>query len=320
MLGTNPLPRRQPPPPPPASPDCYRIAIMRRDKILPDSLGLKMTYNCQLDRYSISLDDHCSEKTQAGSTLSGTPRQKDIIAVIIGFTMDEMNVTSLDTTTGVPDRLSGLHHAPSSDLSGVSGIDVNDTDGYYYNYDDTYMDIFHLYYGGADPNASGSGLGDLDHYLGILNDTSNFLPPPLGQAMRNVLLISFIFIIVLSVLGNSLVIIVVARHKKMQTVTNAFLLSLAVSDLLIAAVNMPVQLRWYLYNEWTLSEAMCKFSRYLQGVVIVVSILTLTGIAADRRLSILADRTRLKKKTPFCNPSSEDDLYRRQKLGESLCY
>ena len=66
-------------------------------------------------------------------------------------------------------------------------------------------------------------------------------------------------------------------------VTNVFILSLAVSDILIATVNMPVQLFKYINNnEWTLGSFMCKMSRYLQGVVIVSSILTLTGIAADR--------------------------------------
>jgi len=38
-------------------------------------------------------------------------------------------------------------------------------------------------------------------------------------------------------------------------------------------------------NEWTLGELMCKLSRYVQGVVIVNCILTLTGIAADRSVA-----------------------------------
>ena len=100
--------------------------------------------------------------------------------------------------------------------------------------------------------------------------------------MYYVLLVAFVVVICLSVAGNSLVVVVVARYKKMQTVTNAFLVSLAISDMLIAVVNMPLQLLWFLDNEWTFGEGMCKFSRYLQGVLIVVSILTLTGIAADR--------------------------------------
>jgi len=43
-----------------------------------------------------------------------------------------------------------------------------------------------------------------------------------------------------------------------------------------------VQLWYYVSNEWTLGELMCKLSRYVQGVVIVNCILTLAGIAVDR--------------------------------------
>ena len=48
------------------------------------------------------------------------------------------------------------------------------------------------------------------------------------------------------------------------------------------SLNMPLQLWFHLTNEWTLGEVMCKFTNYVQGVTIVASILTLTGIAADR--------------------------------------
>ena len=45
---------------------------------------------------------------------------------------------------------------------------------------------------------------------------------------------------------------------------------------------ITVQLWYYVSNEWTLGQLMCKLSRYVQGVVIVNCILTLTGIAVDR--------------------------------------
>ena len=45
------------------------------------------------------------------------------------------------------------------------------------------------------------------------------------------------------------------------------------------------QLWYYISNEWTLGELMCKLTRYVQGVVIVNCILTLTGIAVDRSVT-----------------------------------
>jgi len=44
-----------------------------------------------------------------------------------------------------------------------------------------------------------------------------------------------------------------------------------------------VQLQYLLSDyQWTLGELACKLSGYVQGVVVVTSILTLTAIAVDR--------------------------------------
>lgn len=58
------------------------------------------------------------------------------------------------------------------------------------------------------------------------------------------------------------------------------------SDSLVAVVNVPFQLVYQLHDEWTLGEPLCKISSYVQGVVLVSSILTLTGIAVDRYYAI----------------------------------
>jgi len=44
--------------------------------------------------------------------------------------------------------------------------------------------------------------------------------------------------------GNGLMVAAVIADRRLRTVTNTFMVSLAVSDVLIATVNMPVQL-WY---------------------------------------------------------------------------
>ncbi len=121
---------------------------------------------------------------------------------------------------------------------------------------------------------------DLLKHLNLSRKDS--LPSELPEHVKAIFLVLYLLIIVLSLFGNVMVVLVVVRNHKMRTVTNTFLVSLAISDLLIAALNMPLQLRFYLQNEWTLGEPLCKFTKYFQGVVIVSSILTLTGIAIDR--------------------------------------
>ena len=92
----------------------------------------------------------------------------------------------------------------------------------------------------------------------------------------------YMIIIITCLCANLLVIVVVSSSRHLRTVTNVFFVSLAISDLLVGAVNMPFQLLYQLHNEWTLGRPVCKLSNYVQGVVVVCTILTLTGIAVDR--------------------------------------
>ena len=62
----------------------------------------------------------------------------------------------------------------------------------------------------------------------------DMVPPDLTVGIKSFFIASYSLIMVLSVVGNLLVIVVVAGRRKMRTVTNTFLVSLAVSDLLIA--------------------------------------------------------------------------------------
>lgn len=145
------------------------------------------------------------------------------------------------------------------------------------DYTSTYSSLDDMY----ESNANGSGDNLLDYFPTNLA-AKDLLPPDLPGTVKPLFLVAYVVIMFLSVVGNSLVIIVIGRNQKMRTVTNMFLLSLAVSDTLIAVLNMPFQLMFYLQNEWTLGEFLCKFSKYTQGVVIVVSIFTLSAIALDR--------------------------------------
>lgn len=74
-------------------------------------------------------------------------------------------------------------------------------------------------------------------------------------------------ILLLAVAGNGLVIITLAVNKRMRTVTNVFLLNLAVSDLLLGVFCMPFTLVGVLLREFIFGELMCRLIPYLQGKV-----------------------------------------------------
>lgn len=89
------------------------------------------------------------------------------------------------------------------------------------------------------------------------------LPSAEWQPAVQILLYSLIFL--LSVLGNTLVITVLIRNKRMRTVTNIFLLSLAVSDLMLCLFCMPFNLIPNLLKDFIFGSAVCKTTAYFMG-------------------------------------------------------
>lgn len=73
-------------------------------------------------------------------------------------------------------------------------------------------------------------------------------------------------ILLLAVIGNSLVILTLVQNRRMRTITNVFLLNLAVSDILLGVLCMPFTLVGMLLRDFVFGEIMCKFLPYLQGM------------------------------------------------------
>lgn len=83
------------------------------------------------------------------------------------------------------------------------------------------------------------------------------------NAAVKIVLYSIIFI--LSIAGNTLVIVTLVQNKRMRTVTNVFLLNLSVSDLLLAIFCMPFTLTGHLLQNWIFGSVMCTLILYFQG-------------------------------------------------------
>ncbi|XP_036905950.1 cholecystokinin receptor type A [Sturnira hondurensis] len=120
--------------------------------------------------------------------------------------------------------------------------------------------------------------------LGIENETIFCLDRPRPskewQPAVQILLYSLIFL--LSVLGNTLVITVLIRNKRMRTVTNIFLLSLAVSDLMLCLFCMPFNLIPNLLKDFIFGSAVCKTTTYFMGTSVSVSTFNLVAISLER--------------------------------------
>ena len=91
----------------------------------------------------------------------------------------------------------------------------------------------------------------------------------------------------LAVVGNSMVLTVVIRHRGMRTRTNLFLVNLAVADLLVGAAVMPLTITTLIEGRWIFgSGTFCTINGWLNCFCLVASIHTLMYISVHKHYSI----------------------------------
>uniref|UniRef100_A0A671Y9I1 Neuropeptide FF receptor 1 n=1 Tax=Sparus aurata TaxID=8175 RepID=A0A671Y9I1_SPAAU len=95
-------------------------------------------------------------------------------------------------------------------------------------------------------------------------------------------IIAYFLIFLLCIVGNTLVCLIVAENRRMRTVTNLFILNLAISDLLVGIFCIPTTLVDNLITGWPFSNTVCKMSGFVQGVSVSASVFTLVAIAVER--------------------------------------
>ncbi|XP_029025886.1 neuropeptide FF receptor 2-like [Betta splendens] len=93
---------------------------------------------------------------------------------------------------------------------------------------------------------------------------------------------SYLLIFAVCMAGNGLVCFIVLRSRSMRTVTNLFILNLAVSDLLVGIFCMPTTLVDNIITGWPFGSVVCKLSGMVQGISVSASVFTLVAIAVDR--------------------------------------
>ncbi|XP_065152650.1 pyroglutamylated RF-amide peptide receptor [Paramisgurnus dabryanus] len=111
--------------------------------------------------------------------------------------------------------------------------------------------------------------------------------PELPSSAKTIFIIVYTVIFLLALVGNSLVVYIVLRKRGIQTATNIFICSLAVSDLLISFFCIPFTLLQNISSEWFGGVLVCKTVPFVQTTAIVTGILTMTCIAAERYQGIV---------------------------------
>ncbi|KAM7422055.1 hypothetical protein PAMA_010239 [Pampus argenteus] len=98
----------------------------------------------------------------------------------------------------------------------------------------------------------------------------------------------YLLIFLTGLSGNLLTCTVIVKHKKMRNPTNFYLLSLAMSDLLVLLFGMPLEI----YDLWQnypfpFGEGGCYFKTFLFETVCFASILNVTALSVERYIAVV---------------------------------
>ena len=112
-------------------------------------------------------------------------------------------------------------------------------------------------------------------------------PREKDESIRNTcVVVMFSMIFVVSLFGNMFVVWASVRERRTRSTVNVFIGNLAVSDLLMTILNIPMAGSRLIRPDWIFGAIFCQFNAFLQSVFIYVSTLSMTYIAIDRYQAI----------------------------------
>lgn len=97
-----------------------------------------------------------------------------------------------------------------------------------------------------------------EEYVSMLN---NYIYP---QTYEWVLIATHTMVFVTGLVGNAFVCLAVYRNHSMRTVTNYFIVNLAVADFMVILFCLPATVLWDVTETWFLGDALCKILLYFQ--------------------------------------------------------
>lgn len=92
---------------------------------------------------------------------------------------------------------------------------------------------------------------------------------------------------VIGVTGNLLTVVALLRCQKLRVhATTAFVISLAVSDLLFSAINLPLTASRYVHEKWTLGPELCRIFPFFFYGNVAASLMNMVAITVNRYVLI----------------------------------
>uniref|UniRef100_W5MH86 Histamine receptor H4 n=2 Tax=Lepisosteus oculatus TaxID=7918 RepID=W5MH86_LEPOC len=101
-----------------------------------------------------------------------------------------------------------------------------------------------------------------------------------------ILAVLMVTLVVVTVLGNALVILAFIVDKSLRNQSNYFFLNLAISDFLVGAFCIPIYIPYILTGRWMLGRGLCKLWLIIDYLLCTASVFNIVLISYDRFLSV----------------------------------
>ena len=126
---------------------------------------------------------------------------------------------------------------------------------------------------------------DDDYYSNDSTGTDEICKLETVQFRAVIVPVFFSAVVIVSLLGNILVMVILAKYENLRSLTNALILNLAVSDL-IFTVGLPFWAYYHMYG-WNLGETACKIVSFIFYVGFYSSGILLILMTVHRYVSVV---------------------------------
>ncbi|XP_013781732.1 somatostatin receptor type 2-like [Limulus polyphemus] len=147
-------------------------------------------------------------------------------------------------------------------------------------------------------------LDENNTFVNTTNSTFEEMDDGPPRAIFEIVKILYSIVCLVGLCGNTLVIYVVLRFSKMQTVTNMYILNLAVADEMFL-IGLPFLIATMTVRHWPFGRVMCKMYMTTTSINQFTSSLLLTVMSADRYVAV-------------CHPISSP-RYRTSFIAKFIC-
>ncbi|XP_033845049.1 5-hydroxytryptamine receptor 1A-beta-like [Periophthalmus magnuspinnatus] len=126
---------------------------------------------------------------------------------------------------------------------------------------------------------------------------STWWPEPEGMDLSYQVVTSVLLgaLILCAIIGNAFVVAAIALERSLQTVANFLIGSLAVTDLMVSVLVLPMAALYQVLDRWTLGPFVCHVFVSLDVLCCTSSILHLSAIALDRYWAIVTPLHHLRR-------------------------